>query len=288
MLPFRKILFPVDFSDRCRAIAPFVRQTVEKYEAELILLHAVDPVPLVMGSVEASVAMPLPDFVQMRKRQEERLKEFDREMFPGLKPTLLVEDGEPGRVVRDAIRRHGADLVMLPTHGHGAFRRFLLGSVTSKILHDVDCAVWTDVHHAESQPAFPYRRVLCALDMDTEEAGAVIRAASSVAKKYEAELLLVHVVELPAAAWEIDYAPYRKAVLDAAGEKIRRLRQETGIQVPYEIVEGRPAEEVSRMAQARGADLIVTGRGHSQEGIGRAWSQLFPIIREAPCPVLSI
>jgi hypothetical protein len=35
-------------------------------------------------------------------------------------------------------------------------------------------------------------------------------------------------------------------------------------------------------------DLIVTGRGHSQDGIGRAWSQLFPIIREAPCPVLSI
>ena len=223
MLPFRKILFPVDFSDRCRAIAPFVRQTVEKYEADLMLLHAVDPVPLVMGSVEASVAMPLPDFVHMRKRQEERLKEFDQEMFPGLKPTRLVEDGEPGRVVRDAIRHHGTDLVMLPTHGHGAFRRLLLGSVTSKILHDVDCAVWTDVHHAESQPAFPYRRVLCALNLDNEETDAVIRAACSVARKYEAELLLVHVVELPPAAWEVDYAPYRKGVLDAAGEKMRRL-----------------------------------------------------------------
>ncbi len=288
MLPFRKILFPVDFSDRCRAIAPFVRQTAEKFDASLILLHAIDPVPLVMGFMEASAAMPLPDFVEMRRKQEESLKQFEQEMFPGMKLTRMLEDGEPGRVVRDTIRHHGADLVMMPTHGHGAFRRFLLGSVTAKVLHDVDCAVWTDVHHAESQPAFPYSHVLCALDPDAEESGAVVRAAASVAHTYSAALVLLTVVETPPAAWEVDYAPYRKAVLDAADEKMRRLRHETGIQAPYEVVDGRPAEEISRIAVERKADLIVTGRRHSQTGLGRAWSQLFPIIREAPCPVLSI
>lgn len=288
MLPFKTILFPVDFSDRCRAIAPFVRQTAEKFDASLILLHAVDPVPLVMGSVEASAAMPLPDFVEMRKRQENRLKDFDEELFSGMKCTRLVEDGEPGRVVRDTIRHQGADLVMLPTHGHGAFRRFLLGSVTAKVLHDVDCAVWTDVHHTESQPAFPYRHILCALDMDAEETPAVLRAAQSVAHTYDAELQFIHVVETPPAAWEVDYGPYRKAVLDAADEKMRRLRHEAGIQTPYEIVEGNPSEELRRVAIERKADLIVTGRGHARGGLSRAWSQLFDIIREAPCPVLSI
>lgn len=288
MLPFRKIFFPVDFSGPCRTIAPFVRETVERYDAQLILLHAVDPVPLVMGSVEASVSMPLPDFAALRRRQEERLKQFETEMFPGLRPTLLLEDGEPGRVIRDAIRHHGADLVMLPTHGHGIFRRALLGSITAKVLHDVDCAVWTDVHHAESQPVFPYRHVLCALDLDTEETGAVVRAASSVAQKYEAELTILHVVETPPAAWEVDYAPYRKSIIDAADEKMRRLRDETGIQASYEIAEGRPADEIRRAALARPADLIVTGRGHAQGGLSRVWSQLYPIIREAPCPVLSI
>ena len=265
-----------------------MRQTVEKFDASLILLHAIDPVPLIMGEGEASAAMLLPDFVEMRSRQEEHLKRFEQEMFPGMKLTRLLEDGEPGRVVRDAIRHHGADLVMLPSHGHGAFRRFLLGSVTAKILHDVDCAVWTDVHHTESQPAFPYRHVLCALDPDNEETGAVVRAAEYLAKTYDAQLVLVCVVETPPATWEVDYAPYRKAVMDAADEKMRRLRDETGIQAPYEVVEGRPAEEIRRVAIERKADLIVTGRGHSQAGLGRVWSQLFPIIREAPCPVLSI
>ena len=38
------------------------------------------------------------------------------------------------------------DLIMMPTHGYGPFRRFLLGSVTAKILHDATCPVWTSTH----------------------------------------------------------------------------------------------------------------------------------------------
>lgn len=289
MLPFRRILFPVDFSEQSRALAPKVRETVERFGADLVLVHAVDPIPLVVGSVEASVAMPVPDFGEIRRRQEERLKAFDREMFPGLKPTLLVEDGEAGGVVSNTIRRHGADLVMMPTHGHGALRRWLLGSVTTKVLHDASCAVWTEAaHDVAAQPRFPYRQVLCALQLDNEETEAVLRAACAMARKYEAELLIVHAVEIPPAAWEMDFAPYKKAILDAADAKVRKLRQETGISAPYEIVEGRPAEQIRQLAVDRKADLIVTGRGHAQGGLSRAWSQLYPIIREAPCPVLSV
>jgi nucleotide-binding universal stress UspA family protein len=289
MLPFRKILFPVDFSDRCRAISPIVRQTVEKFNADLVLLHAFDVLPLVLQPVEPSFAMPLPNFIEIRRRDEERLRQFTIEMFQGMKPTLLVEDGEPGRVVRDAIRHQGADLVMLPTYGHGAFRRFLLGSATAKILHDVDCAIWTDVHHAETQPTFPYRHVLCALDVNSEEASAVLRAGCSIAGTYDANLMLLHVVEAPPATWEVDYAEYREALLNRADEKMRQLRHETGIRAPYEIVGARrPADELRRIAIERQADLIITGRGHAQDGLGRVLSQLYPIIREAPCPVLSI
>jgi nucleotide-binding universal stress UspA family protein len=288
MLPFRKILFPVDFSDRCRAMAPVVRETVRKFDAELVLLHAVDPVPLVMGSMEASASMPLPDFSEIHRRQEQLLTQFSQEWFPGMKPTLLVEDGEAGRVITNAVRHHGADLVMLPTHGHGALRRFLLGSVTAKILHDVDCAVWTDAPRPAETATFPYGRVLCALNADGDEAAAVLRAACSIAKAYEAHLSILHIVETPPAAWEVDYAPYRQAIMEAADEKLRRLRQETGIHAPYEIASGRPPDEVRRVAKDQGADLIVTGRGHAQDGLGRVWSHLYGIIREAPCPVLSI
>ncbi len=40
----------------------------------------------------------------------------------------------------------------MPTHGYGPFRRFILGSVTAKVLHDADCPVWTGVHLEEAPP----------------------------------------------------------------------------------------------------------------------------------------
>lgn len=288
MLPFRNILFPVDFSEPCQAIAPRVREMRERFDAELTLVHAVDAAPLVLGSMEASIVMPLPDYAEIRKRQRQRLTDFAWEMFPLVKPVLLLEDGEAGAVISHVIKRQGADLVMLPTRGHGALRRFLLGSVAAKVLHDADCAVWTGVHPEETEPAAAYRHILCALSLDTEESPAILRAASFLAKNYGAELRLLHAADLPVAGWDVDLAPYRKGILDAIDQKIRHLRQETGIDAPYEIVEGRMPDQVRRVAEERKADLIVTGRGHAQDGIGRAWSQLYSIVREAPCPVLSI
>jgi len=38
----------------------------------------------------------------------------------------------------------------------------------------------------------------------------------------------------------------------------------------------------------RKADLLVVGRGHDQGAIGRIWSRLYAIVRDSPCPVLSI
>ena len=93
-----------------------------------------------------------------------------------------------------------ADLVMLATRGHGPMRRFLLGSITAKVLHDVGAAVWTGMGAALSDHPvkIPYQSIVCALD-DSKEAEAVLRAAASVASAYRAQLWIVHVVPTPPA-----------------------------------------------------------------------------------------
>ena len=79
-------------------------------------------------------------------------------------PARLTAVGDPAVKIAEFTRDNRVDLVMMPTHGHGLFRRLLLGSVTSKVLHDVHCPVWTAAHaekqHAQEMP----RKILCALD----------------------------------------------------------------------------------------------------------------------------
>jgi len=40
MLPFRKILFPVDYSESCQAIIPYVKEMTQHFSSELSLVHA--------------------------------------------------------------------------------------------------------------------------------------------------------------------------------------------------------------------------------------------------------
>ncbi len=54
----------------------------------------------------------------------------------------------------------------MSTRGEGAFFRFLLGSVTAKVLHEIHCPVWTGAH-LEEEPVgeFSIRNVLGSVDL---------------------------------------------------------------------------------------------------------------------------
>ena len=286
MLPFRKILFPVDYSDPCRAVIPYVKEMVRHFSAELTVVHAYGPEALAYS--ELAITDPqLPG--EAHVIEEQRLREFALEAFPGQHVETVAHLGEPGGVLHEVLQRRGTDLVMLSTHGRGPIRRLLLGSVTAKVLHDISAAVWTGTGSAFTghPPRIPYQSVLCALD-DGDEAEAVLRAAEAFAGGYRAQLSLVRVVETPPPTLEIDFGPYRKELLDAADSRLRELKGRLGVDAPHVVLDATVADGVHQEALRRNADLIVTGRGHAQGTFSRLWSNLYSVVRESPCPVLSI
>ena len=286
MLPFRKILFPVDYSEPCQAAVPHVRAMVENYQAELCLVHAYGLGPVAYS--ELMVADPLwPQ--EVRPVEEKRLRKFAAEMFPDQPVELFVEQGEAGTVIHDFVQHQGADLVMIPAQGHGPLRRLLLGSTTVKVLHDVSAAVWTGTAAAlNSHPAgVPYRSIVCALD-DSEEAEAVLRAADAFARPSGSQLYLLHSVELPSIALEIDVSSFRKAIVESADLKLRELKGKLGINAPHTVTDEIMTDSIRHEALRRNADLVIVGRGRAQGLLSGVWSRLYPLIRESPCPVLSI
>jgi nucleotide-binding universal stress UspA family protein len=284
MLPFRKILFPVDYSAPCRAIVPYVNEVVRHFSAQLTLVHAYPPIILPYGDLAVDPILP----ADIREFEVTRLKTFAKETFPGQHVETIAESGEAGTVVHRIVKHEGTDLVMIGTHGYGPVRRFLLGSLTAKVLHDVSAAVWTAAGSATSHaPITQYRCVLCALD-ESDEAEAVLRAAAVVAEAYHARLALVHVMDMPASSANFDFSPGEKELRDDADMRMRELKGQLGIDAPHAVIDGTIAEGVQQEAIRRNADLIVTGRGLEQGTVSRLWSRLYPIIRESPCPVLSI
>src|SRR5262245_27683772 len=111
MLPFRRILFPVDYSNSCGSVAGHVSEITRRFSADLVLLHAFQqPLPLL---AEAGYAADMAHEADIKKLEQERLRKFADDTFPGVDATCLVEIGDAGGAIAEAVRRHAVDLVMM-------------------------------------------------------------------------------------------------------------------------------------------------------------------------------
>lgn len=285
MLPFRRILFPVDYSEPCKAMVPYVKDMLSRFPAELTLVHAYGAEALAYSE------LPIGDpelAGEAQAVQQQRLHEFAAGMFPGWHAECFAVCGEPGSVVHDVLEQQSADLVMMPTHGRGPVRRFLLGSVTAKVLHDVSAAVWTGAAPAITghSPHLPYKSILCSVD-GTPESECVLRAAGTLSCIYGASLNLVHVVD-PMPANEFDMSAYQQDRIEAAHISVRELKAAVGVDAQHNVIESPVADGVQQEALRVKADLVIAGRGHAQGAFTALRSHLYQIIRESPCPVLSV
>lgn len=73
-----------------------------------------------------------------------------------------------------------------------------------------------------------------------------------------------------------------------AEAEIQKAQDGVGSQAEVEIVPGETPKAVCAMAKGWSADLVVIGRGARTGILGRLRSQSYAIIREAPCPVVSV
>jgi nucleotide-binding universal stress UspA family protein len=111
----------------------------EFFDSDLTLLH-VAAVPLI-----PEMMYPAHLYAALRKEpggiSDEQMKRFVARHFPSTKLKAVVEEGDPAKIITNYAREHAVDLIMMPTHGYGPFRRFLVGSITAKVLYDELCPV---------------------------------------------------------------------------------------------------------------------------------------------------
>lgn len=287
MIWFRRILFPVDFSARSSAMAPAVQAMAKHFGSELTVMHVVDLPPAGIAPPEAAAWATLIGADRLRQQGQITLQNFIQREFAGMGVRVESEEGDPATMIADYARENAIDLIMLPTSGLGAFRRLILGSVTTKVLHDTDVPVWTGVHAEEiaAHPAGNWNRMVCAIEDHPRELS-VLRWAAEFASEQKLDLRLAHAVRGPEDCE--DNPSFRMFLFDTARERVDRLQAQAGTNFEVCLQLGDPGRVVHQAAYGYSADLVVIGRGLLHKPFGRLRSSAYEIIREAPCPVISV
>jgi nucleotide-binding universal stress UspA family protein len=269
---------------------PAVRAVAKQFGSQLTVLHVVDVPAVSFGSPEAADWAALIDTGKLRQEGCIALDRFAAKYFAGFPVATMLDEGEIGRSIVDYAVGHETDLIMMPTRGLGTFRAFLLGSVTAKVLHDAACPVWTGVHAEQLTAHSPehWKQLLCAVDTDSCDL-AVLKWAADFAAGRNLDLRLVHAMQGADTTLTRKNDPRMyEFLLSQARERISQMQSEAGTRFEVCLLGGNVARAVHQAAIGHNADLIVIGRGAMQKSRGRLRSTAYSIIREAPCPVISI
>ena len=288
MRSLSRILLPVDFSERAVAAARTAKSLAEHFHANLTLLHVVPLAHYDLGPLDAPGDL-LAEVSRARAGQAGiELTGFLAAELSGTAVQRIVLEGDPAARIVEFAHGHHADLIVMPTHGYGPFRRFILGSNTAKVLHDAECPVWTGVHipEAPAGDATPIHHVLCAVDLGPQSVKA-LQWAAWLQKEFAAGLTLLHV-----AAAAADRSPgsetHWRTIREAVAEELDRLQQLAGAQAKIAIEAGEAAPVICAAAGRIKASVLVIGRGSAAGVFGRLRTNAYAIIRQAPCPVVSV
>lgn len=139
----------------------------------------------------------------------------------------------------------------------------------------------------------PYQHILVAVDL-TDECHPVVRRAQALAQASSAKLSLVHIVEPMAMAFGGD-VPMDLSMLQQQQFEQARERLQTFAGIYSELTSdqrhlayGQPRQEIHRLAEEQGCDLIVVG-SHGRHGLALLLgSTANDVLHGAPCDVLAV
>jgi nucleotide-binding universal stress UspA family protein len=141
MLPFKKILYPTDFSDPSYEALKAANELALHFSAELCVLHVVTPVAQAPADPSDSALLVLQE---MEKAARESLEEMVKKRIPKeLLVRQIVVLGGASEEILQISKKEKVDLIVIATHGQTGWRHFVFGSVAEKVVRLAPCAVLT-------------------------------------------------------------------------------------------------------------------------------------------------
>lgn len=276
------ILFPTDFSEHAGLALPHAINFAAMEGAELHLLHVV---------VLHGAGGPRGETFAGEEEAREALDGLGEGASRVVRATRRAVAAGPA--ILDYAEENDVDLIVMGSHGRRGLRRMLLGSVTEEVIRSGRWPVLTVHGDPDRGPTTTnYGRIVAPVDFSSNTR-AGLNLAADLARRFGAELELIHVVDVPVLP-EL-YGPVTAPVVDVkratdlAAGKLEELATplRDGLNVSTDVHVGGAVGEILKAAE--GADLIVLPT-HGYRGLDRALmgSVAEGVLRRAQCPVLTI
>ncbi len=137
----KNVLVGVDGSKPSLDAARYAMGLAEQTGAAMTLVFVVEtPQVIPFGPMSGYVTTAPAPSEEHLKRAEALVTELAQER-PALAVTTRVELGSPADVLVDLASKLGVDLLVVGARGHNAAQRFLLGSVSDRVMHHAACPV---------------------------------------------------------------------------------------------------------------------------------------------------
>jgi len=301
MYPFRNILFPTDFTTHARAALKYAAAFARSGGGRVVLFSVQSaPVPPNLLTLPERIFEEQENrwLLQLRAEVKDLLAD---PLFDRLEVEPVIVEGEPAPQIARAVRDYDIDLVTVVTHGRKGLSRALWGSTAEEIIAEAPCPVLTIrppqhdfVEHRGSHTEIRLNRILLATNFRPSSAAAT-QVATQLANQTGAELHAAYVIG--------DYIEQISVMFPEGGltalsrlrsyvqERMAALKRDDSARAITHIAEGRPYEEIVRLAAEKEADLIVIGTSIHASLFGGApglGSEIERVVRNAPCPVLCV
>lgn len=283
MLNFQTILCPTDLSETSLQSIPLATQFARLHGADLHLLHV--HLLHAIGPPEDDVPFP----------GEDEARDTLEASAAGIQWSQVVHRVQRGinaaPTILEYADEHGADLVVMGSHGRRGFRRLLLGSVTAEVVRLAPIPVLVVRHEPDREAPRDVDCILVPVDFSigTKEA---LRVASELAATFEVPIELVHAVEpIPYVQMAYPVAVDNEQFRTHAEARLGSLAAE--LSAPGEVrtttVIGMADEVVIEAARRTPSPLIVMS-SHGHAGLARMLlgSTTERLLRKAPCPILVV
>jgi nucleotide-binding universal stress UspA family protein len=219
-------------------------------------------------------------------------QEAERCTAVGWTPHSLLREGHAAHEIVEAAGELSADLIAMGSCGLGSVKRFLLGSVSEKVMAYAPCSVLIARQPQDRGPEDTALRLLLAFD-GSPTAAAAVEMISSLPLQAHAHILVTTVMELltyyrmdiiqtTSPSWQAKQQA-AQADLDQAAQMLRQATPN----VRAELREGKDtSQEILDAADAFNADLIVMGH-KGKSGLERflLGSVATRVVHHAPCSV---